>query len=267
MSYFSDSRIFYVNSRNRVSGSNTDFSYAFNIDPQSKFNHVVLLDISVPKSFYAIQSTQTFVLNENGTQSTITINSGNYTRQSFASTLQTALNTAGNWTYDISYKVINRTYDDGKLTFTVTGNGGVQPQFIFNGIDSLFEEMGFDSTSTNTFSANSLTSTNVINLATENTLFLRSDICQDDNNILQNIVTTSDSAFSVINFVNPNPHEYSKIFVPNKTVYHFRLTNEDDNLIDTNGQNIVFTLMLYTYNNVSDVIKRFILLKTLDTNN
>lgn len=271
MSYYSESRLFYINSRNREAGLNTDFTYKFNIDPQSKFDRVVLLDISIPKSFYAIQSTNSFILSENGNQTTISLPPGNYTRQSFKNVLESYLNSnsyyTGVWTYTLSYKSINTREDDGKITYTVSGNSGIQPSFIFGGTETLYEEMGFETNSTNTFITNTITSTNAINLAPENTLFLKSDICQDSDNVLQNIITSNDSSFSVVNFVNPNPREYSKYFVPDKYVYHFRLTDENDNLIDTNGQNIVFTVMLYKSNNVDDYIRRYILLKTFDSNN
>ena len=264
--YYTNAKLFYVNSKNKINSTDTDsdFSYKFDISPTDKFNRVVLLDISIPKSYYIIDG-QSVILDENGQQVNITLTPGNYNRQSFSKSLQYALsnNSPNNWTYNITYKNLNNVDgDDGKLIYSVSGNTS-QPKFIFNGSNSLCEKMGFEKNNEYSFISDSLTSVYCINLSGENTLFLKSDICQNDNNILQNIITTSENSYGYINFNNPMPREYSKIFVPFKKVYHFRLCDENDNIINLNGQNMIFTIMMYNENNIYDLVKNFIFLKTM----
>ena len=49
-SYFS-STLYYVNSSNRLSGNDSDFTYYFKIPPESKDDKVCVLQMSIPKSY------------------------------------------------------------------------------------------------------------------------------------------------------------------------------------------------------------------------
>jgi hypothetical protein len=94
------------------------------------------------------------------------------------------------YTYSITYPKSSSISDNGKYTFTVSNNSGVQPKFIFPSASSsfLYQCFGFEPDSTNTFSGNTLISTNVINLQAEDCIFIRSDVCTNPNdNVLQEI--------------------------------------------------------------------------------
>ena len=194
-----------------------------------------------------------------GTSSvTITFTKGNYTRNSLAINLKNLLNAASpnGYVYAVSFNNIISNYDQGKYLITVTGNGITQPQFIF-GL-GMAEQLGFNVNTTYTFSSSSLTSPNVCNLSTETTLFINSDICQntEGNNVLQEIYSNGEPTFAYINFLNPNPHEYSKnLSAKGSNVFYFMLTDEFGTVIDTNGININFTLMVYKRNNIDDLIR------------
>lgn len=263
MQYYLHKQIFYINSRNRTSGTDSDFWYSLDINPIYEYDRITVLDCSIPKSYYLVQSPRnTFIVKEGINTFIISMPPGNYNRTSFKNILETQLNSTCDFTYSISYENIAVTQDTGKYTFTVSNNTS-QPSFIFESY--LYEQFGFDENSTNTFSGNSLTSTNVINMNLEGTLFLRSNICQNrGENILQNLATTSQNSFAYINFINYNPSEFSKEYTRgNNNTYQFILTNEDGQIIDLNGQNIVFTLMLYKQNNIDLIIKDYIKYKTL----
>eukprot|EP00732_Lithocolla_globosa_P004376 Lithocolla_globosa_v1_NODE_4007_length_1531_cov_501.416949.p1 type:complete len:177 gc:universal NODE_4007_length_1531_cov_501.416949:585-55(-) len=176
MQYYTDREIIYVNSRNRVSGTNSNFQYKIELNNNVDYDHVVVLDASIPKSSYTIQSNNnTFTVSEEidggpSTDRIITIPEGNYTRLSLSKVLKTLLNDNVNtYVYNITYDNINNTADTGKYTYSWTNINGTAQEPIFTFGEYLWEQLGFDKNSVNTFSSNTLISTNVINLRPEGT--------------------------------------------------------------------------------------------------
>lgn len=259
MSLLLEKEIFYINSKNRIGGSDEDFLFNLVYDVEKKYDRVVILQASVPKSYYSIQADQnSFILEENTTQAIIYVPIGTYTRKSFRNKLIQLLNlnSPNGWTYNVTIPNTNVDPDNGKYTFSVTGNGTSQPLLIFTSF--LYEQFGFDRDSTNTFVGDQLTSKNVINLNIESTIYIRSDICQNKNdNVLQEIFTTNSQSFGNIVFKNKNVEEYSKPFIPSKNIYRFFLTDENNNKLNLNGSNFVFTLMLYKRNDYYLMAKEF----------
>src|SRR5258708_4022068 len=126
-------RTFYINSAQRASGvSDCDFTYTLDMGPSAKFNRVTAMLINIPKSFYLVQQGfNTFTLQENGLNATVTIPAGNYNIISFQVVLPPLLNAASitlghTWSYAITYPVVRSQADTGKFTYTVTGNAGMQ---------------------------------------------------------------------------------------------------------------------------------------------
>ena len=272
-SYFDQNKknIYYVNSADRINPTDTDtnFSYKFTNLQDEEYNRVVILSASIPKSFYLVQEGQNTLTLQEGTSSVVlTLTPGNYNRNSLLATMKTLLNTnsPNHWVYNITYPNINQTYDDGKYYFTVTGNLS-QPVFIFGSASSMAEQLGFNRNSVNEFTSNQLISTNVCNLSIETTLFLHSNILQSGtgNNVLQEIYSNGEASYSYINFQNLCPHEYSKVLTNNMAdTFNFYLTDENGNIINTNGLNINFTIMIYKTNVVDRVITGFLKMKTLE---
>jgi len=248
MSYFVDSEIVYINSAARITGtSDSNFQYSFVLDTTKNYDYVVMLDCSIPKSFYNVAiNNNTFTLVENSTPTIITLTAGNYSQKSLATALVAALNTSSpnGWVYACTFNTGNTTVNTGKYTFTVSGNS-TQPSFIF--ALTLNEVIGFPPNSTNTFSAGTLVAPYVCNLSTENTIFIKSDICQNTNDtILQNIIVASDPSFTYIDWNNLLPAEYAKRFhYGHDNIFQFRITDEFDVELNTNGLNIVFSLMFF----------------------
>src|SRR6185312_1618848 len=160
---------YYVNSANRdATGINKDchFNYTFNNEIDSgDWKEVVLLEATIPKSYYLVQNAyNTFTLREPGAaDATITIPPGNYSRSSFLTMLPPILNTGSphGWVYTMSYPDASSSANTGKFTYSVSGNGGNQPSFIMNSNSQIREQLGFPANSTNTFVGNSLVSANV----------------------------------------------------------------------------------------------------------
>jgi len=246
---YDNKEIVYIDSRHRDDGEdNSDFSVFINLRNNIKYSKVVVLSCSIPKTFYNVYKDSSFILTEDDQSVTINVPASNYSRASLKNMLVLLLNqnSPKGYTYNITYQNINTYGDDGKYSYLVSGNGVVQPSFTFG--TTLFEQMGFDKEKTYQFATNILRSVNVVNLNKESTLFIRSDIVQNSsNNILQGIVCADNPSYTNIAFTASGMvDEYSKSFSNySSNKYRFWLTNEDGDIIDLNGLNIIMTLMIY----------------------
>lgn len=257
--YNANRQAIYINSKNKIQGSHSNFSYKINVGDagDGRYDRVAVLSASIPKSFYIVNSDSTFQVQESGevsgTLRTITISAGNYTRTSMLNRLTTLLNTgqAPALTYSIQYSQGSLSIypDTGKYTFMVTGNIS-QPSFIFSSSNTLNECLGFESGSTDAFVAGSLTSVNVLNLSPEQTLFIRSNIAISPENILQEIYCSgTPSLTSVIYYSNDyiaygKPLRFSNLATNN--TYHFWLTNESGQEVSLHGVNMEIVLMVWS---------------------
>lgn len=267
MALINNSKIFYVNSRDRVTGTDSDFLYQFKIPSESKFDKVCVLQMVIPKSYYLVTANESFTLAEDAKQVAVIMPVGNYTRKSFAATLQGVINSASpnGFTYTVTYPTLSTVPDTGKYTYTVTNNSGTQPVFIFDTSNDLWDHMGFGSGSTNSFATNILVSTQVINLQKENALYLHSDISNNgSDNILQEVFSNQSPDYSSIVFEQYNIEAYSKDLIgSSNNVFRFYLTDENDVAIDLNGQNFNLTLVMYRKNTVYDLIRNFLQLQVM----
>ncbi|OJV15190.1 MAG: hypothetical protein BGO27_03565 [Alphaproteobacteria bacterium 33-17] len=252
-------QIFYINSRKKLKEdeSHSDFSYFLDLNQNIDYTHVVLLNCSIPKSYYNVQKNSSFILTEGTDSVTIDFPPSNYSRTSFKNIAQQLLNqnSPHNYQYTISFQNINTIGEDGKLTYTVSGVDVSDPQPIFTFNNTLFELFGFDKNKSYQFTSNVIRSVNVCNMNKESTLFLRSNIVQNQgNNILHDIISFSDPSYSYIIYEsNGNLLENAKKFSRDKSnIYQFWLTNEDDDRIDLNGLNMIFKIMVYKQNKITE---------------
>lgn len=253
-------RIYTVNSRSRISGTDEDFLFKIDLPKGEKFDRVALLDASIPKSYYLVQSGRnTFTLTETAGSATVTITPGNYSRKEFRTVLESKLTAASTglsgWTYTVT---IPSAPDTGKFTYAAAGGAGAQPAIVVT--TYLFEQLGFSQNTTNTFVAGSLTSTNVVKFQAEDNLFIHSDIVgggQDDT--LQHIQAGSTVDYGTINYecreVDSNSRQLGSA---ENNVFRFSLTDEDKVTMSLNGLNMVFTLVIYRRDPVFDLIKHAI---------
>lgn len=267
MSFIVNKRIFYIDSHQRVSGSHNDFLYKLEIPPNETYDRVVVLSAMIPKSYYLIQSPYNkFTVRENGVNTVITFPEGNYTATAFKNQVQTLLNanSSQGWSYVVTLPA-STDVSTGKFTFTVSGNGGLQPSFIFDDITKVYEQIGFDPSSTNTFVANSITSSNVIKMQPEDTLYIHSDICTNGvDDILQEVFSSAPD-FSSIKYQCVDAQAYSKkVNTNNHNVYRFMLTDEDGRPINLNGLNMVLTILVYKVEDTFQAIKGYIKYRLLE---
>lgn len=261
MSLITHKKLYYINSKNRISGTNSRFTINIPFTNEDNFDRVAVLQATIPKSFYLVQSGQnTFTLTEGVSSVTITIPIGNYSRRSLQDTVQDLLNTASPFglVYTVTWPAVNEA-NTGKFTFTCN-NGGIQPIFTFSD-NNIAQYLGFNPSSSYQFSAYSLTSANVINLQNNNIIYLHSDICTNGNDdVLQEIYTAAgDPTYSNIHYENYDFEAYSKQLVSkSKTLYEFYLTDKNQIEVDLNGVDFHMTLVLFKHNDISQLMREWI---------
>jgi hypothetical protein len=247
------------NSKDRIAGTNSSFVSAPIDIGINKFDSVCLVSASIPKSFYNMPSGyNTFSLREVTTR-TITIPVGNYNKNNLITVLQTQLNTGApvGWAYTVAYPASTGA-DTFKLTFTVSGNGGTQPRFTFATTTSTFRQLGFNEGSVNDFVANSLVSTNALNLSYILRAFIKSNICRNaQDGVLEELLnigsfpSLSVMYYQQFNF-DMNTREYNSDFTNS---WEFTLVDGFDQIIELNGISWAFSLVFYQRNNTHELHK------------
>lgn len=262
----------YVDSKDRLSGTTSNFSTIIDLPPNN-FDRVCLLQASIPKSYYLYDSSNnTFILRENSVNTTITIPVGNYNRVSFAVVLKSLLDGGSillggvnNNVYTITYPSKTLQTDTNKYTFTYTTNGASRTssflfQTNFSGIG-----FGFANSTTNAFVSSSLVSTNAINLSSKTRLFLKSNICNLANNqVLQEIFSSSVQDNSIITYQQNEIDANSKLFLAqDDNLFTFQLCDRFNNVVDLNGLDMVISIYLYKADDTNQYIKNDIILKNM----
>ena len=197
----------------------------------------------------------TFILTEGGLSANITITSANYNRSNFITEVLLQLNTnsPNGWVYAMTPNV-----STAKFTWTVSGNGGIQPAFVIG--RHVGDHLGFEYDSMNTFVGDSLTSQNVMNFVSTNSLFLHSKALVDDrSSILQEIYVGNVIPFQYIPWHNPSLEMYSKKIKNSResNIFDFTLTDDEGVVVDTNGLTIYITLAFFKRDNLTDLVQRF----------
>ena len=245
MEYF-DKDVVYVNSYERISGTSSSFTIDISqqVRPVNNFDSIVLLNASIPKSYYLINDyTNTFQISESGFPTkTITITNGNYSLSALTSALNTLIAAAGlNKTYVFSVSQIT-----GKSTITSSGSGS---SLIF-GNTSPWRILGFTKT---TYaiplvgSTYTVTSPNVVNLQLTNTIEVMSNVV--DKALLSAIIP-SQSDFGAILYTERNAGLVSKPLSSKQfnSIQIYLLDGITGQPIDLNGLDIQMTIVLYKKN-------------------
>lgn len=255
--------LYVISSRNRLSGTASDFTYDLKLPPTA--TKVCVMSALIPKSYYLVrEGYNMFYLLEQGdgfpvATRTVTIPPGNYNRPSFQAQLEQALNDATFYgiTYTVSWPDDSEVASTGKFKFTFDKPHTATFMFPEARVSNIFELMGFEPNESYAFAGASvpLYSPNVIKLQKEDCLLLQSDICSSTNtnannaaSILQEIYASGGfTTYSNIVYQNMgNVEGYArKIINQNHGVFRFWLTNEDNEYIDLNGLNYIFTLRVW----------------------
>jgi hypothetical protein len=260
------------NSKDRISGRNSNFqSLPVDLGSQS-FDSVCLIQASIPKSFYNMPSGyNTFLLTENdgvtSSSVSVTIPPGNYNRINLQSVLATVLTNASpdGLTYTVSYPASTEA-DTFHYTFGVNAPSSWTISFTFTD-SSPFRQLGFD-VGTYTFTDISpvlqqLESINAINLSYILRAFIKSNIVSNaTDGILEELLnfgsfpSSSVMSFQQVSF-DLNSRLYNK---DNKNAWTFALVDAFGVEIDLNGIPWAFSLVLYQRNATHEIHKKDLLI-------
>lgn len=264
-----NSPTYVIDSRKRSTGTTNEFTYVINVKTDHKFDNFCVVQAQIPKSYYLIDSTRrdtTFILQEGVSQAVITVPDGDYNVYSFQPVLTAALNAGSpnGYTYSISYPNGQVAAQTNKYTYSVTGNSGVQPSFIFGPGDisrSITNLMGFfPDVGTYSFAANTLISN--ITVRFQHTFYLQiksssarqPNSLDSDTSVLCTIPVgdTIDYGMILYNMIEINDASV-ELTNPGSNIFDFALYDDNDELINLQGQDWSMRVMLYDYNNVSDM--------------
>jgi len=254
-------RLYYVNTLFKTSGTNENFKFQFQIPSNEKYDHVVLLNASIPNSFYLVQDGfNRFTIEEDGQLATITIPPGNYSAKVFGLVVQALMTTASPHGLSYTMKMPNQNIEasTGKFTYSVSGENAFQPAIICT--DHVNEQLGFPVFSTNRFVGNQIISSTTVNFGAEATLFIHSDIANSgDSDVLQEIYAGNTQTLSYITYQCTTPELYSKALQTNQSnTFNFSLTNEKKQLMNLNGVDMQLTVCLYQKDNINELIRKYI---------
>lgn len=269
-----------IGSDGRPNTNRSSFVYTIDISKNSKFNCVAMSQARIPKAWYTVQTihaNNTFELHEGGSSATITIAEGNYNVYSFMNILTGLLNTnsPNGWTYSITFPDSLTDVQTFKYTFSVSGNGGVQPMFEFTSSSSRISElMGFDFANDvyngeNPFVGDSLESYTQVYFQLTKFITVKSNICSNsgnsdsDSSVLARIDVTHVHDGDTIVWNMSSLEDASRVIPNNNSnVYTFSLFDDKGRPLNIHDDwNIV--LLLYEYNPVSEYMINDLKLKYL----
>lgn len=244
-----------INSVNRTTGTSDNFGIDFSdqISTDVQYDSCVLLNCSIPKSFYTITDlNNTFLLIEGASEFVVTIEIGNYSFDTLKTELQTQLNNAGAFTYSVSKLTKLSAY-----RFTVSGNAGVQPTFRFTNLVGNYDisyVIGF-SQADHTFTADILDSS-VVNIQYTNSIYVMSDLVRSNNGVLALIFSDVQNN-SFITYHEASPAYVSKFAnVGNAKYARFWLLDQFGNRLSLNGLDWQLTILLYRRDNYNMTMLR-----------
>jgi hypothetical protein len=259
----------YIDSSERTSGTNSSFqSKPADLSTGNKYDSVVVSQVSIPKSWYNVPNNfRTFTLSEGGALSTVTIPAGNYNRLTLANVLPallTAASTVGK-TYTMTYPDVTTVADTGKFTFSYTPVVvGDDIKFIFDD-SSMFQQLGFGQSSTNTFTAGSLVSTNVINFQIISSIFITSDMCVEEG-VLQEVHNVGATPSNAYIFYQQIDYDITskQLLTNTSNSWNFTLIDEYEREIDLNGVAWEMSLILYNRSDYHQLAREDIRIRNIE---
>lgn len=260
---------FIIDSRSRIIGTTSDFTYKINLKPNHRFNYMAVVSANIPKSYYLVEAARdnaVFILTEGASSIAVTLPDGNYNVTSFQPLMEDALNAASvamghAFMYDITFPNTNTETQTNKFTYSVSNNTGIQPSFTFGSNSTgMSNMMGFDDNTVNTFVADTLVSTITVRFQHTFYVQIKSSSARqpnsgdEDTSILATLPVgnTLDG-----NFINYELIELADAGVeltnPNSNQFTFSLYDDDDRLLNLQGQDWTMRVIIYTYDNISDL--------------
>jgi CRISPR/Cas system-associated endoribonuclease Cas2 len=143
-------KLLIINSRDKISGSNSDFTVQFNDSIAQEVVKIICKEFYIPNQFYNVENdgkrkNNTLVLNQNGVGNlTISVPEGQYNIDTLIATLKTRID---NILIDNVIVTITKNNTTNKLTFTFTGASNPANNNVSFVDTSLIKSLiGFDAT-------------------------------------------------------------------------------------------------------------------------
>jgi len=250
----------YLDSDYRDNGTSTNFVYT--IQPPEKFDRVVVLSASIPKTYFLVQEGQnTLTITENGIQRLITLPEGNYGNNTFMPSLISLLNTGS-----VLYSFI---INPATTYITITATGGAFTSLDFPPTSALYRQLGFDYDTNNAVIDNTITSKNIPLFQLTNCVYIKSNLCyaqgsQLSANILESINASNQPNLYYIEYqcttdlqLTAKKYDYAQIAV------NFQITNSDGFILNTGGLPVTMKLLFFNADDSLQVLKSKALLDNL----
>ena len=143
-------KIIVINSRDKLSGTNSNFTVQFNDSLAQEVVKIICKEIYIPNQFYNVENdgkrkNNTLVLNQNGAgEITVTVPEGQYNIDTLNTTLKALIDGV---LIDGAIVTITKNNTTNKLTFTFTGSGTPANNNVSFIDTSLIKSLiGFDAT-------------------------------------------------------------------------------------------------------------------------
>jgi len=250
---------YYFSSELRQSGTNGSFTSQPLDLGINNYDSVCVQSAQIPRTFYNVpEGKNTFTVIQNGMSSTCTLSIGSYNKYNLRSQLQSKLmEITDGRIYTVTYPSSSEP-DTFKYTFSfVAGIGDVS--FVFSN-NRLTTQLGFNN-GTYTFSSGSLTSVNCINLSFINKCFIKSNIIDENDSLVEILNYGSTPMLSLCYFEQSVSDLNTRIFSQsNKNSWLFTLVDAFGETIELNGIPWSFVLIWYKRNDSHQIHKNELLM-------
>jgi hypothetical protein len=263
--YQKQARIMYADSRNRISGTSSNFTIGLSL-PTNEWDSVALMQASIPKSWYLISATlgnNTFQYKEGaGAYVTLTVPNGSYNKVSMVVVLKTLLQsvtTFGVNAFTISYP--NNQIQADTFKYTFSSNNAIVSSMLFS--NNLSNILGFPQ-GVHTFSIVPTTAPNAYNFASITRLFIVSNLASyADGQILQEVFQSQPDQ-SIVYYNQLEILANAKLFSANSDdIFTFVIQDRYGNVVDLNGVDWVASLYFFRKDDTGEYIKNDILVRHL----
>ncbi len=266
MAHLVRQKVIYIDSDYRISGTHENFKYKLN--EVGNYDYVSVLQVSIPKTFYNVQSGQnTLTLTENiGASVTVTFTPGSYSYRNFATILASKLTAASpnGRTYTVTIPTSEPV--TGKYTITVsTGSFTI----AFPVTSYMYKHLGFESASTNASTGTSLTSVNICVFQDVPSLYICSDLIvshiqEINSNVLEAVFVGQTPDFGILTWNNTAPELTAKKIRGSNDIVNFCIMDVDQNILSTNGVAWNMVICLYSINHGLETMENYFKLKTIE---
>jgi hypothetical protein len=265
--------------------SNFDILIDFPNNTIKEYDSVCLIDVTIPKSYYAIQEgLNSFILKEEISRdgsfppnityidTSVRIEPGNYSATSFATILETRLNEEKINPKNYTNYLFSVSFDVRVGKFSISLNFAEPLQSYVWGLsfsNYMFNRLGFDPNRDYLYNTGiyltkpyTLISPNVIDMSPETDILIKSTLISGaidgNDNILYDVSTAGVPPFGITNISNINITDHTRELNTTTNIFNFQLVDEFNNPINMNKVDWSCTLFFYKKSTIPELIKNFI---------